>query len=797
MAADLYPFLDASTTKRLAVTIKNGPFVEAPLRFLAGANSLADKALRIYDGKTGGKFANVLNRLMPAGNRSTDPLNAALIALYIATNGDNWTNNTNWDISGTPTPSELNTWYGVTVRQGEVTRLVMQDNNLVGPLPAELGELSGLVQLSLRINHISGEIPRELGNLSNLERLHLDNNLLSGTIPKELGNLSQLRVLNLGGNSLSGEIPKELSNLSQLNYLELWSNSFTGEIPGELGNLSELMYLRIAGTPLSGEIPKELANLSQLRDLWLPGNSLTGEIPKELGNLSQLNWLTLSRNSLTGGIPRELGNLSQLTHLWLRYNSLTGEIPKELGNLSQLKLLTLAGNSLSGTIPPELGSLSQLEFLGLYENSLTGDIPPQLGGLSKLYGLSLEDNSITGEIPPEFGNLSSLSSLRLHNNSLTGDIPPELGNLSQLKLLYLYGNSLSGEIPPELGKLEKLEELMLYDNSLTGALPRSLMQLDSLWFLYFEGQALCAPADGAFQAWLSTVRHVRGPTCSAVQFAGEVEDQAYTVGQAIPNLVLAEASGGLATLTYALEPPLPAGLAFNDATRTIAGTPAAVSPATSYTYSATDNAGSIASLTFMIEVVAAVAFQDMIADQSFPRAQPITPLVFPEATGGVPPIEYQLTPSLPTGLDFDAAIRILTGTPTEVTNSAIPYTYTATGANGSSDTLQFTIEVHSPVAGEHESLPESFAVHGNYPNPFRQSTRLVFDLPWPARVTAEVMDLTGRRVHAEPPAAFAAGWERRIELSGRAMSSGLYLYRLTATSPEGSSVHIGRFVRVR
>ena len=148
-------------------------------------------------------------------------------------------------------------------------------------------------------------------------------------------------------------------------------------------------------------------------------------------------------------------------------------------------------------------------------------------------------------------------------------------------------------------------------------------------------------------------------------------------------------------------------------------------------------------------------------------------------------------------LRFDVSNRILTGTPTVVTGSPKPYTYSATGANGSRDSLLFTMEVFSPVAAEHELLPESFAVHGNYPNPFRASTRLVFDLPWPASVTVEVMDITGRRVFMVPAAGRTAGWKHTIPLGGRTMPSGLYLYRLTATSPEGSSVHTGSFVRIK
>ena len=59
-----------------------------------------------------------------------------------------------------------------------------------------------------------------------------------------------------------------------------------------------------------------------------------------------------------------------------------------------------------------------------------------------------------------------------------------------------------------------------------------------------------------------------------------------------------------------------------------------------------------------------------------------------------------------------------------------------------------------------QTLPASFAVRGNYPNPL------------PALVTVEVMDVTGRRVLTAPSVGLAAGWEHSIELSGTTLSSG-------------------------
>ena len=213
------------------------------------------------------------------------PDRADLVALYNATGGANWTNNDGW-----LTTAPIGQWHGVTTDgNGRVTSLDLNDNQL------------------------SGTIPTQLGNLANLKELLLTRNQLTGTIPAELASLTGLEILALGGNQLTGTIPTWLGNLANLEELYLWENELTGTIPPELGSLSNLELLSLSSNQLTGEIPPELGNLANLEELYLWENELTGTIPPELGSLSNLELLDLSDNQLSGqisaggGQPRQLG----------------------------------------------------------------------------------------------------------------------------------------------------------------------------------------------------------------------------------------------------------------------------------------------------------------------------------------------------------------------------------------------------------------------------------------------------------------------------------------------------------
>jgi len=269
---------------------------------------------------------------------------AALIALYVATNGNGWLNKTGWKTpplaeDGFSMPGTECSWYLVWCDVGETTVLEIDlgSNSLSGSIPAALGDLGNLQVLSLASNQLSGAIPPELGSLSSLVELSLYDNGLSGSLPPQLGSLANLRILWLDGNELTGGIPPELGSLASLEALFLFGNQLSGSIPPELGSLAQLRALYLNGNLLTGSIPAELGQLASLRSLFLYSNRLSGSIPPALGNLTVLQQLLLDGNRLSGVIPPELGNLSALLYTYLDDNALVGPVPVELMDLVNLQ----------------------------------------------------------------------------------------------------------------------------------------------------------------------------------------------------------------------------------------------------------------------------------------------------------------------------------------------------------------------------------------------------------------------------------------------------------------------------
>ena len=95
----------------------------------------------------------------------------ALVALYNATDGANWTTNTNWT-----SEQPLSEWHGVITLNGRVVGLSLTRNGLNGTLPVALEDLTELTVLSLADNSLAGALPAELANLSELIFLNVSYN---------------------------------------------------------------------------------------------------------------------------------------------------------------------------------------------------------------------------------------------------------------------------------------------------------------------------------------------------------------------------------------------------------------------------------------------------------------------------------------------------------------------------------------------------------------------------------------------------------------------------------------------
>lgn len=244
-------------------------------------------------------------------------------------------------------------------------------NKLEGPVPANMSV--NLIRLRLGGNALNGLVPStSFGSLQSLTYLELDNNQLTGPIPSELGKCRKLALLNLAHNNLSGPIPVELSDISNLQGLNLQFNNLVGEIPSNISQWNRLQRLNVSWNSLSGSIPSSLSNLRLLTNLNLQGNKLSGRIPV-ISNLNVLLELQLGENQFSGPIPDMPLNLQ--IALNLSHNLFQGPIPSSLSRLTSLEVLDLSYNRFSGKIPDFLTQMGGLTRLVLSNNQLSGVVP--------------------------------------------------------------------------------------------------------------------------------------------------------------------------------------------------------------------------------------------------------------------------------------------------------------------------------------------------------------------------------------------------------------------------------------
>ena len=149
----------------------------------------------------------------------------ALLALFEATSGSQWTERAGWR---GPAGSECQ-WTGVRCdeQQRHVVGLRLSNNQLRGRLPY-LGALRQLRELTVSLNHLHGPLP-SLRGLTQLRVLKANNNLLDGPVPA-LDATPRLERLVLANNRLSGAMPTYRGHLA-LREVDISNNLLNGPLP--------------------------------------------------------------------------------------------------------------------------------------------------------------------------------------------------------------------------------------------------------------------------------------------------------------------------------------------------------------------------------------------------------------------------------------------------------------------------------------------------------------------------------------------------------------------------------------
>lgn len=96
-----------------------------------------------------------------------------------------------------------------------------------------------------------------------------------------------------------------------------------------------------------------------------------------------------------------------------------------------------------------------------------------------------------------------------------------------------------------------------------------------------------------------------------------------------------------------------------------------------------------------------------------------------------------------------------------------------------------------------ESIPRQFELKGNFPNPFNPTTNIVFDLSSPANVSIEIFNVIGQKVMSLPTQRFNAGSNITATIDAANLSSGVYLFRVTAETGSNAIVNVGRMTLIK
>ncbi|WP_064966589.1 leucine-rich repeat domain-containing protein [Tenacibaculum ovolyticum] len=422
----------------------------------------------------------------------------ALLALYNATDGVNWTNK--WDLNEDP-----ENWYGVKTSvvfgasgaERHIDEINLSDNNLIGILPANLGNLKSLNTLNLSNNALSGTIPGGLGNAKDLNYLYLQNNELSGDIPTDLFTLNDRHFveINLSSNKLTGKLPVEIGNAIANTGDVYVSNNLLTDLPNYTNiSLFRINTLDISNNNINFSVLERVPSFDNIAKVLEDNVATLTYSPQNKINEVETIELNVGANvsfSITGLISTNntyqwykdgvaIGGATNTTY------QITGTTLADVGTYyCEVKNTNVPNISLQRNtiILNTIGAINDRNALIALYNATDGpnwkDTWDLNGGISSWEGITVN-------------TVGRVTELNHSYRKLNGTLPDDIGNLTELTNLTLIGfdstKNLIGSIPNTICNLTKLENIKIRQLDLTGAIPSCLFNITSLKKVSIQGQ---------------------------------------------------------------------------------------------------------------------------------------------------------------------------------------------------------------------------------------------------------------------------------------------------------------------
>ncbi|XP_060524638.1 toll-like receptor Tollo [Cylas formicarius] len=274
---------------------------------------------------------------------------------------------------------ELKNLHGLTLSHNKIVRIESY----------HFGGMYALNQLLIDSNEIEYIHPKAFENVTNLQDLGLNGNLLGG-VPAGIGQLRFLKTLDLGKNHIESVTNASFEGLDLLYGLRLVDNHIVNISRDTFSTLPLLQVLNLASNRIRYVEQSAFSSNPTLKAIRLDSNEL-GDISGVFTNLQSLVWLNVSANRL---------HWFDFSHLpvsleWLDMHS--NKIPElgnyyDMTNMLSIKMLDVSFNlitRLDGNSVPD-----SVETLYLQNNILTELAPNTFINKNRLEKVVLYGNKI-------------------------------------------------------------------------------------------------------------------------------------------------------------------------------------------------------------------------------------------------------------------------------------------------------------------------------------------------------------------------------------------------------------------